>query len=114
MRLLKLRHLTFVVLGLTFSLATASGQTKPETQQPAQDDVIRVNTSLVQTDVMVFDKKGRFVDGLKSEQFALKIDNKPQTVAFFERVTSGSLREEKRSQVAADTPVTTTSPAPIV
>jgi len=42
-----------------------------------------VRTELVQTDVMVFDRKGLFVDGLKSEQFALKIDNKPQTIAFF-------------------------------
>jgi hypothetical protein len=38
---------------------------------------------------MVFDKKGHFVDGLKAEQFALKVDNKPQTVSFFDRVTSG-------------------------
>ena len=32
---------------------------------------------------MVFDKKGHFVDGLKAEQFALKVDNRPQTVSFF-------------------------------
>jgi VWFA-related protein len=46
---------------------------------------------------MVFDKKGRFVGGLKPEQFALKIDNKPQAISFFEQVTSGSLREERKT-----------------
>jgi len=117
MRTFSIRRLfsySAILLWMLLTASVVTAQTKPETQQPDQDDVIRVNTSLVQTDVMVFDKKGRFVDGLKAEQFALKIDNKPQTVAFFERVTSGSVREEKRSQVAADTPVTTTSPAPIV
>ncbi len=81
------------------TVAPASGQSKPGQQQPGQvDDVVRVNTELVQTDVMVFDKKGKFVDGLKAEQFALKIDNKPQPISFFERVASGSLREEKKAE----------------
>jgi VWFA-related protein len=68
-------------------------QTKPQKPTEEQNDVIRVNTELVQTDVMVFDKKGRFVEGLEAEQFALKIDNKAQPVSFFERVTSGGQRE---------------------
>ena len=40
-------------------------------QQPPTggDDVVRVNTELVQTDVMVFDKAGRFVRGLKADSF---------------------------------------------
>ena len=46
-------------------VASAQAQTKPA-PSPEQDDVIRVNTELVQTDVMVFDKKGQFVDGLKA------------------------------------------------
>ena len=75
------------------------GQTKPTQQpQPEADDVVRVNTELVQTDVMVFDKKGHFVDGLKADQFALKIDNKPQPISFFERVTSGGRRETQASR----------------
>ena len=57
-------------------------------------DVVRVNTSLVQTDVMVFDKQGRFVDGLKREQFVLKVDGKPRDISFFERIVTGSRNEE--------------------
>lgn len=80
------------------AVLTASVQIRPQTQQPNQDDVIRVDTTLVQTDVMVFDKKGIFVEGLKPEQFALKVDNKPQPIAFFERVASGSVREDSKAQ----------------
>jgi VWFA-related protein len=72
--------------------AAAHAQTTPPVQPVEQDDVIRVNTELVQTDVMVFDKKGHFVDGLKADQFELKIDDKPQSISFFERVTSGASR----------------------
>jgi len=85
-----------------------SAQTKPE-KPGQQDDVVRVNTELVQTDVMVFDKKGQFVDGLKAEQFALKIDNQPQPISFFERVASGSLREEKKAGPNAGTSLTNPS-----
>jgi VWFA-related protein len=81
---------------------TANGQTKPITQ--AQDDVIRVDTTLVQTDVMVFDKKGHFVDGLRPDQFELKVDNKPQPIAFFERVGLASQSGERKPQGNLDAP----------
>ncbi|MGH9941214.1 MAG: VWA domain-containing protein [Pyrinomonadaceae bacterium] len=90
---------------LLLCLAIASGQPATAQQQPTQrppepaDDVVRVETELVQTDVMVFDSQGRFVDGLKPEQFVLKVDGKPQSVQFFERVRAGSVDEE--GQLAA-------------
>jgi VWFA-related protein len=99
------------VLVLILIAAPVWGQSKPEQQQQAQgEEVVRVNTELVQTDVMVFDKKGHFVDGLKPEQFVLRIDNKPQTISFFERVASGA-REQSSAQTNAranpDTSLTT-------
>jgi VWFA-related protein len=90
---------------------TASAQIQAQAQPQNQDDVIRVNTELVQTDVMVFDKKGLFVDGLRPEQFALKVDNKPQPITFFERVGSGSLREESKAQ--ANTGAAVTNPSTV-
>ena len=51
--------------------AIVFSQTKPAEpqKQPGEtQDVIKFDTSLVQTDVTVFDKNGRFVDGLKPEQ----------------------------------------------
>ena len=87
---------TFLYLALLLFPALVFGQAKPE-QKPEQkpepsdaQDVIKFETSLVQTDVMVFDKKGRFVEGLKPEQFQLKINNNPREISFFEAIKSGS------------------------
>src|SRR6185295_5744127 len=69
--------------------ALVFSQTKPAEPSGDAQDVIKFETSLVQTDVMVFDKKGKFVDGLKPEQFQLKINNNPREISFFEAVKSG-------------------------
>jgi len=47
-----------------------------KTQKPQQeqaDDVVRVKTELVQTDITVVDKRGRFVDGLRADDFELLV-----------------------------------------
>ena len=72
-------------------LACVAGARAQQQQQARQDeDVVRVDTQLVQTDVMVFDKSGKFVEGLTREQFELKVDGRPVPVAFFERVSGGA------------------------
>src|SRR6266850_5208712 len=63
-----------VSIALCFSagLAQAPAQSqKPPSGQAQADDVIRVKTELVQTDVTVVDRQGRVVAGLKPEQFEL-------------------------------------------
>src|SRR5215207_1125195 len=70
----------------TFARAQPPQQQTPATQQNQQEEVIRVETELVHTDVMVFDKSGKFVEGLGREQFQVTVDGKPVPVAFFERV----------------------------
>ncbi|HEX8843696.1 MAG TPA: VWA domain-containing protein [Pyrinomonadaceae bacterium] len=79
--------------------ARAQQQNQPRTPQPQTDEVIRISTDLVQTDVTVLDKQGRFVDNLRREQFELFVDGKPQPIAFFERIAAGSQSEE--TQLAA-------------
>lgn len=54
---------------------------------------MRIRTELVQTSVMVFDKQGQFVDGLKREDFELRADGKIVPLSFFEKVLSGGVRE---------------------
>lgn len=83
--------------------ATVFSQSKPEPSGDAQD-VIKFDTSLVQTDVMVFDKNGKFVDGLKPEQFQLKIDKTQREISFFELIKSGAMTS-KREEVKSDAPV---------
>jgi VWFA-related protein len=83
------------VYWLALADAAAQDQSKPA----PGDDVIRVNTALVQTDVTVLDKNGSFVNGLGRDQFALKIDGKRREISFFEQVRAGSRNEE--AQLAA-------------
>jgi VWFA-related protein len=91
--------LLFIATCLLLFPALVLGQTKPEQkpEPPRQEaeDVIKFDTSLVQTDVMVFDKNGRFVNGLKPEQFQLKINNTPRDISFFEAFRSGSAGQLK-------------------
>ena len=88
-----------IIAILTISLVfTAVVGQEPRTEQ---DDVIRISTELVQTGVVVVDKQGRFIDGLKTEDFVLKVDGKPVTPSFFERVIAGTVREQKLEGAAA-------------
>src|SRR5438132_5231145 len=48
-----------------------------------QEDVVRVETSLVVSDVLVLDGHGRSVQGLKRDDFFVIEDAKPQTVGMF-------------------------------
>jgi VWFA-related protein len=87
------------ILGLIFVIVTFGQTTNKPTAPEQGEDVLRINAELVQTDVMVFDQRGRFVDGLRPEDFELRIDGQPRNISFFDRVTAGSRTED--SQLAA-------------
>jgi VWFA-related protein len=94
--------------GALILIATLSGLVLAQQQQPDQAEVIRISTELVQTGVVVLDKQGRFVEGLKPEQFVLKVDGQPITPSFVEQVTAGTRREEKLQSA----PITTATAPP--
>lgn len=98
MRRCRLCVLTLVVIVCAWARAAP---TSAQTQNPPNqgEEVIKVNTNLVQTDVTVFDKQGGFVEGLKREQFVLKINGKPREISFFEQVRAGNRNED--AQIAA-------------
>lgn len=83
---------------LLIALLVASPITIPaQNQTPSQptstqtgDDEVRISTNLVQTDVAVFDKAGKFVDGLGQNDFELRVDGQVQPVSFFERIGDSS------------------------
>lgn len=70
---------------------------KPPTGQKTEPagKPIRVTVGLVQTDVMVFDRQGRFVPDLKKDQFELRVDGKVQPVEFVELVSAGSAHDRE-------------------
>jgi VWFA-related protein len=98
----------FLFPGTVFSQTKPEPKPEPTKPEPEAQDVIKFDTSLVQTDVMVFDKNGHFVDGLKPDQFQLKIDKTQREISFFEIVKSGGL-SNRREEVKSDEPVTGTS-----
>lgn len=77
--------------------------------RPREQDVVRVFTDLVQTDVMVFNKDGRFVDNLKRDDFELRIDGKLKPIEFFERITVGTVNEETQLLAARGSASPTTN-----
>jgi VWFA-related protein len=82
--------LTFV-LSTTFTFGAVLGQTPQNPQQPRGEvpleDVIRVTTALVQTDVVVTDKNDRVIPDLKLEDFELYENGKKQQVKFIEYIS---------------------------
>ncbi|MBA3514673.1 MAG: VWA domain-containing protein, partial [Pyrinomonadaceae bacterium] len=98
--LIKIASARILICFLALSLNTL-GQTGSPRQD--QSEVVRVFSDLVQTDVMVFDKQGRFADGLRREDFELRIDGKVKPIEFFERISVGSVNEETQLSAARGT-----------
>ena len=102
-----MRRPTFLVIVVFLCLSSVVAQQKKPSPSPSPsptqvDDVVRVTTELVQTDVMVFDKDGKFVNGLQPEQFELLVDGQPQPIAFFESVVTGARNERAALRAARD------------
>jgi VWFA-related protein len=95
-----------------FLLALSSVPALAVVAQQASDDVVRVNTDLVQIDFMVFDKQGKFVDGLKSDQLLFKVEGKPRDISFLDRIAAGS-RSEQAQIAAARGAAAPNAPAPV-
>jgi VWFA-related protein len=100
------RIFSFLLLWRAALPSCAQVEKPPAGQKTEQaDKQIRVSVTLVQTDVMVFDRQNRFVDDLKPEQFELKVDGIVQPISFFELVSSGSPHDEEIWAKAEGKPV---------
>lgn len=68
--------------------ATAPGDSQPAAQPTPEEvdenDIVRVDTTLVTVPVSVLDHDGRFVPGLKREDFKLFENDQEQAIAYFE------------------------------
>jgi VWFA-related protein len=92
-------ELTLSALLIVFTFGQAVLGQQSSTKPQSNDEVVRINTELVQTGVTVFDKKGTFVDGLKKEDFELRVDGRLTTFLFFENIVAGSQRDRQIRQV---------------
>jgi VWFA-related protein len=92
--------LATLMISLASSVLTFAQNPRSANPSPTPDDVIRVETNLAQTDVLVVDKKGQVVTGLKPSEFELRVDQKLQPITSFDEMISGSSKEEKRIDTA--------------
>ncbi|MCM3902927.1 MAG: VWA domain-containing protein [Pyrinomonadaceae bacterium] len=83
MRLVSLACQLLVILLLSLHAIETQAQSN-DPQKTAEDEVIRVRSHLVNIDVMVKDKKGRYVTDLKAEDFAVFENGVAQKVDFFD------------------------------
>lgn len=85
-----LRKTGFLVLvtvaGLSAAALAGGPQQRPppSTWETGQDDVVRVDTTLVTLPVSVMDGHGKFMRGLTQEQFHIYEDGVEQEIAYFE------------------------------
>jgi len=77
----KLRKVCFVVIFLAESMSIGLQAQSQPTEPPVP--TIRVNTHLVLVDVVVTDKSGKRVQGLKAEDFTLQEKGKNQKISIF-------------------------------
>ncbi|HZM98071.1 MAG TPA: VWA domain-containing protein [Pyrinomonadaceae bacterium] len=85
---------------------TAHAQTPQKPQD--DDDVVRIKSNLVNIDVIVKDKKGKYISDLKPEDFTISENGQPQKIEFFDAPLSIT---ETRS-TGNVTPETPAPPAP--
>src|SRR6185436_19359763 len=78
-----------ISLGLLMLLAvTAKAQNPPKPQD--DDDVIRVKSNLVNIDVIVKDKKGKYISDLKADDFTISENGVAQKIEFFDAPLSNT------------------------
>ena len=82
-----MRAITISSVGLVLATALAAAQQPPSPQEPTTpptpEVTFKVEVNYVEEDVRVVDREGRFVRGLKREDFQVVEDGKPQKVETF-------------------------------
>lgn len=88
-----------ILFGLFLNTAFAQNPDK-NVPNKTDDDVLRVSSDLIQIGVAVFDKDGRFVPGVKRDDFELKVDGKAATITFFQTAAAAenAFSKEKVSE----------------
>jgi VWFA-related protein len=86
-----MRRIIALVLSAACTSSVAFSQTPSAPQKPPQEiapeDIIRITTNLVQTDVVVTDKNEQIIPDLKMEDFDLYDNGKKQDLKFLEFVS---------------------------
>jgi len=92
-----------LLMSMFAPLALTQTPKKPE-QEPSPDDILRITTQLVQTDVVVTDKNDQILTDLKLEDFELYDQGKRQELKFMEYVGIDTPRRVEGNRASAAAP----------
>jgi VWFA-related protein len=107
------RHCTIAALAMAFVMVATlraglvQSQTR-DSQKPQDASTLRIETELVQIDVVVTDKDGKLVTDLKREEFQLLEDGKPQNITHFSIGTA-----TRQANWLRTSPIATNKNAPV-
>ena len=74
---------TLLIFSLLLFPIQASLQIRTQRPKTAEDDVVRISTTLIQVDATVLDKSGKIVTGLTKDDFEIYENNKRQQITNF-------------------------------
>jgi len=101
-----MRYFSRSLLVLLLSFASAFSQTTQQkpTTEVNQDDVVRITTELVQTNVVVVDSKDHVIPDLSMADFELYDNGKKQELKFLEFVSIDTGRRTEGKRPTSDVP----------
>jgi VWFA-related protein len=110
-------RLLLVLCLITQLIAGVAGQQpapSPSTQKPPveSDEVVRINTTLVQVDAVVTDKSGKIVSDLKPEEVEIFEDSRQQKITHFSYNMTGTIRPASETSKNPATKNASPMPAP--
>ena len=94
-----MHRIIYLVIAIVFVIPAAIAQNQKPQQEP--DEVLRITTTLVQTDVVVVDKNEKAVPDLKLEDFELYENGKKQDIKFMEFVSTEEGRRTEGDRPAS-------------
>jgi len=94
-----------LVIGALGQKPSPSPTPPPAEQQPESDDVVRINTNLVQVDAVITDKNGKIVTDLKPEELEILEDDRQQKITHFSyNVTQNQAAPSNNTSAPANKP----------
>src|SRR5690349_22347532 len=90
--------------GLVLLLVTAA--------RAQEDETVKIKSNLVNIDVIVKDKKGKYVHDLKAEDFVITENGQPQKLEFFDAPLSKTETTKPGGKTVVEAPTTTPPTAP--
>lgn len=93
-KLLAMKYLIFPIALVLFFSSFVFSQT-PTSTPDADDQVVRISTSLVQMDVTVTDKDGKPITDLRKDEIEIFQNDKKQEITNFSYVSGGAYKNKK-------------------